>query len=369
MHKVLKIAFVLDDTIDTPDGVQQYVLTLGAWLTAEGHEVHYLVGESKRTDISNVHSLARNVKVRFNKNRLSIPLPTNKKKIEQILEKLDLDVLHVQMPYSPLFAGRVVRAAPAKTKIIGTFHIVPASWLQSAGARSLQLLTKNTLKKFTTIVSVSTAAQDFAKTVFNIESDVVPNVVNTSKLMHRPIYNTIPTIVFLGRLVERKGCMHLLKAIKQLQKQYTGEYQIVIGGKGPLAKKLNEYAKKHLDNNVRFLGFISEEQKPEFLAGADIAVFPSTGGESFGIVLIEAMAAGSRVVLGGNNIGYASVLSEHPDLLVDPKDSQAFANRLQHFLEFKKARIDASIWAKEAVKQYDVAVVGKKIVKIYEGAT
>jgi len=139
-NKPLKIGFVLDDTLDTPDGVQQYVLTVGTWLSEQGHEVHYLVGESTRQDIGNVHSMARNVKVRFNKNRLSIPLPTSKTLIAEKLAELNLDILHVQMPYSPMFAGRVIHAAPTGTKIIGTFHIVPASWLHSAGARSLELL-------------------------------------------------------------------------------------------------------------------------------------------------------------------------------------------------------------------------------------
>lgn len=364
-HATLKIGFVLDDTLDTPDGVQQYVLTLGAWLSNQGHEVHYLVGQSKREDIANVHSLARNIKVRFNKNRLSIPLPTNKKKIAKVLEELDLDVLHVQMPYSPLFAGRVVRAAPAKTRVIGTFHIVPASWLQTAGAHSLQLMTKGTLKRFNAIVSVSIAAQNFARSVFGIESSILPNVVDVSRFKHEPLQRPVPTIVFLGRLVERKGCQHLLHALKVLQTIHSGEYEVIIAGKGPLGEKLHKYAKKEHIKNVRFIGFVSEDDKPSLLAGADIAVFPSTGGESFGIVLIEAMAAGSRVVLGGNNVGYASVLGDHPDLLIEPKNSISFANRLAHFLEYETARSDASAWQRKAVKQYDVAVVGQKLLTIY----
>jgi len=105
MNKKLKIGLLLDDTLDTPDGVQQYVLCLGGWLTNQGHEVHYLVGASKREDIKHLHSIANNIRVRFNKNRLSIPLPTSRSAIRNLLDELQLDVLHVQMPYSPLFAG------------------------------------------------------------------------------------------------------------------------------------------------------------------------------------------------------------------------------------------------------------------------
>lgn len=364
---LLRIGFVLDDTLDTPDGVQQYVLTVGSWLSAQGHEVHYLVGESSRQDVTNVHSMARNVKVRFNQNRLSIPLPTRKSEIIRKLAELKLDVLHVQMPYSPLFAGRVVSAAPATTKVIGTFHIVPASWLHSAGARSLELVNRRTLKRFHSIISVSPAAAQFAKTVFGIDSVIIPNAVAIKAMKHDPIHTETPHIVFLGRLVERKGCQYLLSALLQLQKQYKGAYTVTIAGKGPLLSKLKQYVEKHAIKSVFFTGFIEESEKPALLASADIAVFPSTGGESFGIVLIEAMAAGSRVVLGGNNVGYQSVLGDHPDLLVDVQNPKTFANRLQYFLEHETARNAAAVWAKAAIVQYDVAVVGKKIVEQYRG--
>lgn len=78
----MKIGFVLDDGLDSPDGVQQYILTLGTWLEKQGHEVHFLVGQTERTDISNVHVLARNIGVRFNHNRLTIPLPANHGRIK-----------------------------------------------------------------------------------------------------------------------------------------------------------------------------------------------------------------------------------------------------------------------------------------------
>lgn len=364
-NRKLKIGFVLDDTLDTPDGVQQHVLTVGKWISKQGHEVHYLVGDSKRKDIKNVHALAKNVRVRFNKNRLSIPLPTNKKMISEKLKQLDLDVIHVQMPYSPMFAGRVINAAPKKTKVIGTFHIVPANWMHSLGAKSLVVLNRKTLKKFNKIIAVSIAAQIFAKKTYNIDSIIIPNPIDLKLFSHRPVYNKTPKIVFLGRLVERKGCMYLLKALTVLQKQHKKRYQVYIGGKGPLKSKLEEYARRFGLKNVKFLGFIEEKDKSKLLAGADIAVFPSTGGESFGISLIESMASGARVTLGGDNEGYYTILSDHPDLLINPKDSKAFANRLQYFLEHDKDRLEALKWSKESVKQYDINIVGKKILKVY----
>jgi len=184
-------------------------------------------------------------------------------------------------------------------------------------------------------------------------------------MQHKPIVEQVPRIVFLGRLVERKGCQYLLAALKQLQAQYDGNYNVTIAGKGPLAEKLQAYAKKNNLKNVEFTGFVSEQDKPKLLASADIAIFPSTGGESFGIVLIEAMAAGARVVLGGDNVGYQSVLGDHPDLLINAHDTKSFANRLQYFLEHPEARKNAAAWAQSAIGQYDVGTVGEKIIKLY----
>lgn len=363
--KKLNIGFVLDDTLDTPDGVQQYVTGLGSWLSDQGHNVHYLVGQTYRDDISNIHSMARNIKVRFNKNRLSIPLPTKKSKIKKKLDELKLDVLHVQMPYSPLFAGKVISSVTDEVKVIGTFHIVPASKLHFVSSKGLSYLNSKTSKRFNEIICVSSAAASFAHSAFGYDTVVVPNVVDIAKFNHKPVNHKVPTIVFLGRLVERKGCKQLLDALMVLQKNYNGDYRVIIAGKGPLKTELELYAIKNEVRKVQFIGFVSEAEKSKLLAGADIAVFPSTGGESFGIVLIEAMAAGSRVVLGGDNEGYRTVLENYPDLLFDPNAPTSFADRLEYYLEHPEARLQARAWAENEVQKYDINHIGEKILKIY----
>jgi phosphatidyl-myo-inositol alpha-mannosyltransferase len=365
MPKKLKVGFLLDDTLDTPDGVQQYVLAIGSWLSSQGHEVHYLVGYTTRMDITNIHSLASNAKVSFNQNKLSIPYHASTAKIKQTLEKLNLDILHVQMPYNPLFSGKVISAVDKDVAVIGTFHIAPASWVVSAGGYALKITYYKTIKRFNEILSVSTAAQEFAKKTFSIESRVIPNAVDVAKYTHRPYNKPKLQIVYLGRLVERKGCLWLLKALKELKKETLPEYEVTIASSGPLMDKLKKYVIDNSLDNVKFIGFVDEKDKPTLLASADIAVFPSTGGESFGIVLIEAMASGSRVVLGGNNVGYRSVLKDYPKQLINPKDTKAFAKRLQYYLTNPKARLDAMHWNHKSVLQYDVNLVGSLIEKTY----
>lgn len=113
----MKIGFVLDDSLDKTDGVQQYIITLGSWLAKQGHNVHYLVGETHRDDIPNIHSLSKNIAVRFNKNRMSMPLKADKSKIVKLLNDEQFDIIHVQMPYSPLMAGFVVSNVSQKRRL------------------------------------------------------------------------------------------------------------------------------------------------------------------------------------------------------------------------------------------------------------
>lgn len=370
----LKIGFVLDDSLDTPDGVQQYILTLGAWLRAQGHDVHYLVGQTARKDMKNVHSLSRNIKVRFNKNRMSMPLPVSQKRISELLRREDFDVLHVQLPFSPFLAGRVVRAAPERTAIIGTFHIAPHSKLVHIANRLLHAMTRSALRRFDTVMSVSSVAQIFAEQTFRIKSHVVPNTVDLApytRAVPFPQYKNDITVLFLGRLVERKGCLYLLKAIARLKDENMVDkpFKVIICGKGPQETSLRKYAMAHrIEHLVEFVGFVTEEDKPRYLASADIAVFPSTGGESFGIVLLEAMAASRGAVLGGNNPGYTSVLRDHPETLFNPRNTEELAAMLAGLLRDPALRHKAHRWQLSEVRHYDVPVVGKTIVEEYKAA-
>lgn len=372
----MKIGLVLDDTLDSVDGVQQYVLTVGAWLSRQGHEVHYLVGQTARTDIPHIHSLSRNIKVRFNGNRMSMPLPANKREIRDLLASEQFDVLHVQVPYSPFMAGYVIQAAPVHTAVIGTFHVAPHSQLVRHANTLLSLVQRSTIKRFDTIVSVSTAAHDFAKQTYRVESKVLPNVVDMAPFVHATPFDiteprgTGPLIVFLGRLVPRKGCMLLLQAINQLQQTDSNlKPRVVICGKGPLYADLYKYVADHrLGDTVHFAGYISEEDKPRYLKAADLAVFPSIGGESFGIVLIEAMAAGRPVVLGAANPGYASVLADHPESLFPVGDPAGLAGAIKKHLVDANARKNALVWQNAFVPQFDISVVGGNLLTVYAEA-
>ncbi len=369
-----KIAFVLDDSLDSTDGVQQYVLTLGRWFASKGHEVHYIVGETHRTDIPNIHSLGKNVHVRFNQNRMSIPLPVSKHLIKRLMVKEAFDVVHVQMPYSPMLAGRVIKAVGPQTGVVATFHVAPHSQFVHFANVLLRQITGRSLRRLDEIMSVSKIAQDFAWDTFRVESAVVPNALRLDPFYDQPPmsqYKKTRNIVFFGRLVERKGCQHLLRAVARLysQKRLPDDCRVIVCGKGPLEAELKAYVRSHgLQKIVTFTGFVEETDKPRYLAAADIAVYPSTGGESFGIVLLEGMAAARGVVLAGNNPGYASVMGERPEVLFDPTDEEQFADMMQRFLEDAQARAACHTWQQQFVRQFDVPNVADEIMVVYDEA-
>jgi phosphatidylinositol alpha-mannosyltransferase len=366
----LKIGLVLDDTLDTPDGVQQYVLSIGQWLSKQGIEIHYLVGETKRHDIERIHSLSKNVKVRYNGNRLSIPLPVSKRKLKELLAREKFDVLHVQMPYSPMLAQRIINSAPELAVIVGTFHVLPYSKSTRVGNKALSLSLRRSLKKFDKIFAVTSAAKKFAEKTYRINCDILPNVVDVARFKNAgplPKYSDdTRTVMFLGRLVPRKGAMALIRAAEVLSnRENLPEFRVVMCGKGPLEAELKQYASDHnLGGLVEFTGFVPEAIKPNMMASADVMVYPSSGGESFGIVLLEAFAAGAAV-LAGDNPGYRSVLEPKPELLFDPKNIHELADRIEHFLTDDAARNQISTWEKNYVKQFDVAVVGEQLIKTY----
>lgn len=370
----MKIGLVLDDSLDKTDGVQQYVLMMGRCLTSQGHEVHYLVGETGRTDLPYIHSLSRNVKVKFNQNRMAMPVPANMAKIRTLLAREQFDVLHVQVPYSPFLAGRIIKAAGPRTAVVGTFHVLPYSRTVSLANRLLGRAVRGSLKRFDTIISNTQATAAFATKTHGAKGPVVPLPVDLQKFAGaKPFdrYKNGRTVLFLGRLVERKGCQYLLRAVRHAIKTGTWPHdaRVVICGRGHLETELKRYvASRGFADIVEFAGYITEEDKPRYLASADIVVYPSTGGESFGIVLLEAMAAGNGVVLAGDNPGYASVMAPHPDSLFDPRDTSALADKIVQTLSDAKLARAAVVWQRQYVKQFDIATVGKRTVEIYEQA-
>ena len=375
----MKIALVIDDALARPDGVQEYVRTIGRAMGERGHEVHVLCsGEAGEppAGISGVRSLTSNVGVTFNGNGLRTPRPASRRRLRELLAAERYDVIHVQTPHSPFFAARVVREARRvqgdAVRIVGTFLILPDGAVSEWGTRALGLSLRRNLRHFDAFAALSGPAAAFAERAFGIDASVVPSPVDVDEIAAQAAAKPWPAdaqgrvvIAFLGRLVERKGAVELVEAVAALPPDVRERVVVRIGGKGPLLGRLEELVATHgLADIVSLDGFVSQEDKPGFMAAADLAVFPATGGESFGIVLAEAMAAGAGAVLGGDNPGYDWTL-DNPAAVIDPRDTAAFASRLATLVDDAAQRADLHAQQAARVRDFDVSVVVERVLSLY----
>jgi phosphatidylinositol alpha-mannosyltransferase len=305
---------------------------------------------------------------------MSIPLPVRKRAVTDLLARHQFDVLHVQMPYSPMLAARILRAAPYDVALVGTFHILPYSWVERGATHGLGLVMRRNIKLLDAVVGVSEPAARFASKAFGVHADVLPNPVDLDQFrLAKPLPRLRDgrlNIVYLGRLVPRKGCMELLRAVNELKRRKLhGGLRVVVCGTGPQELSIKKYINDNrLTGLVQLEGFVSEADKPSYLASADIAVFPSTGGESFGIVLIEAMAAGAKVVLAGDNPGYRTVMAGREQQLFDPTDTGRFADLLHHYILNEAVRHKQTLWQRQHVRRFDVGRVGTGLLEVYAKA-
>lgn len=373
MSAGLKIGLVYDDTIDRDGGIPLYVTTLGGALRKRGHEVEYLVGCSRAQQIGGVRvrSLARNVSVRFNGNALSMPVWSRARDLDRALERGGYDVLHVQVPYSPLMAGRLVARADPRCAVIGTYHVASDRALPCLGAWLLRALKLPSASRFDEIVSVSVAAASFAARWSRMDAHrIVPNMLDLAAIpacQPGNEGNNAIDVAFVGRLVPRKGARELIDAIALLDERRSRPTRVVIVGEGPHRERLQRRVRDlGLGDTVVFLGRVDDRTKFAVLSAARIACFPSRFGESFGIVILEALAAGAGVVLAGRNPGYGELLA--PEGLVDAEDSAAFAARLGELLDDAAARRALGARQRALLPRFDSEIVVEEILRVYRAA-
>ncbi len=371
----LTIGFVFDDTLDALDGVQQHITTIGTELARRGHDVHYLVGETHHSPVPQTVSLARNVMVSFNGNRMRIPLPVRKREIRAVLARNDYDILHIQAPYSPLFGGRVLKCAPQSTGVVATYHIAPIDRRARYGGRALGLVNAHSHRRVDEVIAVSQVAAQYAQFTAHTHGTIIANPVNVEKFAtaaHRATRDAAhPHIVFLGRLVPRKGAQLLLDALDYGERHGMFPMpglHVTIAGDGPLMDDCVQRAAR-LRTPVQFVGTV-DEGKADLLASADVAVFPAIGGETFGIVLPEAIASGAGVTLAGDNPGYRWTMRGDDDALfsVGPDHARVLAERIT------RALTDAP-WARRLhareealLDRYNVQAVTDEVEQVYARA-
>jgi phosphatidylinositol alpha-mannosyltransferase len=342
-------------SLSVPGGVQAQAIGLARVLRRHGHEVRVLgpcdgpPPEAFVTPLGNSLPTAANGSIAPLAPDVSASLRT-----VRALRDEAFDVLHLHEPLAPGVTMTALTVHPAP--IVGTFHAAG----RSASYRWFQPLLQRMIARVDTKVVVSTEAQRLVETYFPGHTfEVLYNGVDTASIRAAaPTARTGPAIFFLGRHEERKGLGVLLAALESL----PPDVRCWVAGQGPDTARLMQ---RHAgDRRIEWLGRISEAEKHSRLRGASVFCAPSLHGESFGVVLIEAMAAGTPVVASSLD-GYCQVATDDVDaLLVPPGDVAALAAALgrvvddselsRRLVEAGSARADEFAMAALAARYVDI---------------
>jgi phosphatidylinositol alpha-mannosyltransferase len=369
----MKIGLICPYNIAKGGGVQEIVSALQAELDRRGHIAKILTPEPR--DMPDYHRKDHIIFVGGAADFKS-PLHTTSQfsmaadttGITEMLEKEKFDILHFHEPWVPVLSRQILSRSNAVN--IATFHAkLPETLMSRTVVKVVEPYTRAVLKQLDELTAVSEAASEYVRTLTDQPVSIIPNGVDLTKYTKPKRSNASPerTILYIGRLEKRKGVEYLLQAYSQLTTR-NDNVQLIIAGDGPDREKL-EYLASDLElGNVTFTGYVSEEEKLELLQQADVFCSPALYGESFGIVLLEAMATGA-VTVAGNNPGYSSVLQDLGSLsLVNPKDTEEFARRLDVMLHDEKLRKLWKTWADEQINQYSYPRIVDQYLEIYESA-
>jgi phosphatidyl-myo-inositol alpha-mannosyltransferase len=368
-HRPLRVALVCPYDLDMPGGVQTHVRALGGALRNLGDEVTIL-GPSRTGDDPSMVALGGSIRVPFNRSVAPIAVsPLAARRVSRALLTFAPEVVHVHEPAVPMVALAATWRSPRPA--VGTFHAWSASDRVYRAARPLL---RPVLGRLAARIAVSGPAATFHAQALGLDpSDftVIPNGVEVARFASATpdpgLSSDVPTLLFVGRLEPRKGLEHLLAALTTLRRNGTEARLLVVGG-GSGRDAPQTRLPEDIRTAVTFLGRVDDHDLPRCYASADLFVAPSLGGESFGVVLVEAMAAGVPVV-ASSIPGYRSVATDGEDaVLVPPGDADALAAALAGLLDDPESRRRLSDGGRRTAAGYDWSVVAARVREVYTEA-
>lgn len=368
----MKIGLVCPYNLFKGGGVQECVIAMQAELAKRGHDALIIAPQPKETPDEvpayvRLLGRARDVKSPFH-TTAQISVTVEPKEVERMLEQEQFDVLHFHEPWVPLLSRQIL--IRSNTKNVATFHAkLPDTMMSRTIERVITPYTKSILKYLHGYTAVSTAATEYVRELTDEPITIVPNGIDLRKYTSGDVIKPDrKNVLFIGRLEKRKGVMYLLRAMAEVQKRYPDVWVDIVGD-GPDRAKLEAMAHDLGVNHVRFHGKVDDDEKIRMLHAASVFSSPARYGESFGIVLLEAMAAGTPIV-AGDNPGYRAVMQETGLLsIVDPQDTKAFAARLELLLTDEVLVRHWIAWAREYVKQFAYPKVVDQYESVYQKVT
>lgn len=361
----MRVAVVSPYDLTVPGGVQSHVAHLAEALQARGDEVVVLGPGSDAAP-----TLGRSLRVPFNGSVAPIaPSPAVLRRLRAQLRDVAPDVVHVHEPVVPWAGLAAVRADVAP--VVGTFH----AWSSSTRAyRLARPYARHVLAGLAAPLAVSDAAAGYHAAALGVPAGrfrVIPNGVDVARFADAaPVPEIVdaphPTLLFVGRLEPRKGLEPMIRAFTLL-KTRRPDVRLYVVGEGPERDRCQQLLPARLRADVVFLGRVANDELPRFFASCDLYVSPALGGESFGIVLLEAMAAG-RPLVASDIPGYRSVARDgEQGRLVPPGDARALADAIDDLLGNPALQRAMAEEGRRTASGYDWPVVAARIREVYEG--
>jgi phosphatidyl-myo-inositol alpha-mannosyltransferase len=367
----VKIALVCPYDWSKPGGVKAHVANLAEFLL-DRHEVRIFAPTSQPLSRDgmdrHVQHVGRPVGIRYNSSVAPVGLsPRVVYRMKRALRDYDPHVTHIHEPLAPWVSMAATIAGPMPK--IGTFH----AWSDSDRIYRLTApFIRKVVKDLKVRVAVSPSAQSFASKAMGVPArtfTTLPNGVDDVRFSSAdPIPSLVdsdrPLLLFVGRLEKRKGLETLIKAFLRLRASGL-HLRLCVVGEGPERERCQSLVPPSLRTEVLFVGAVSHEELPSYHASADVFVSPALGGESFGIVLLEGMAAGLPVV-ASNIPGYRTVMTDGVQgRMVPPGDSIALADALEALLANERLRKAMAAEGHRTSLEYSWRVVGAQVEEMY----
>ncbi len=371
----MKICMVSDNYYPYIGGISDHIHHLSVELRRRGHTVKVLTTNfggktveclDRTPDEDLVYRVGRALLIRSNKSFARVPIgwrPTHK--VRKFFKQEKFDIIHIHGTLGPTLPLVALRASESVNVI--TFH---SDYKRSLGYVLLWPVAKPYFDAIHGLVAVSERARDSTARYFPGPYRIIPNAVDVNIFRPdvRPIpelENGRPKILFLGRFEPRKGLKYLLMALPDIVREVP-DVQLVIVGAGLFGYSYKGYLDKEVEEHVFWAGLVPNEDRPRYYASCDVYCSPAIGFESFGIVLLEAMATGKPVVASDIE-GYRKVLEHGTEgLLGPPRDTDGIARDLVRLLKDPELRSRMGKAGRQKALSYSWSKVALRIEALYE---
>jgi phosphatidyl-myo-inositol alpha-mannosyltransferase len=363
----MKIAQICPYDFSRPGGVKSHILSLSSQLSKLGHEVKIIAPNINKDLVaeSNIVFFGKNRSLNFGGTKIdiNIALGDEWRELRAFIRKEKFDVIHFHTIWNPLLPFQVRLLSLKGTKHIATFHDTPKSlWV---GKTIMPLMARLIFPFIDQIISVSESQSKFINRFSSRDISIIPNGIDLDQfkgsITEKRYKNTL---LFLGRLEPRKGVFYAIKAFEKL-KTKNPDLKLIIAGDGDQRVEIESYISANQIQDITLLGFVSEIEKIKLLQQSSIYLATAIYGESFGIVLLEAMAAGIPMA-GFANEGYKNIITpEISPYFKEPKDIIGLCEAAQSLFSNDSQRDNIALNGISQARDYDWKFIANDIENLY----